>query len=458
MAKAKDLLSKDSADPKSLSEQDKVSAAYEDITNRLARLRGEADEEDDEDKKKVEESDDEENEEPDESEESKVKEEEEETPKKKEEPEDENDTNEIDPLDDEAEDLTPQDIEKENEKEAADLEQSGESDSFAVEPTDPTEENLGPRKTFEKSAPVDDETSAPRQFKTHNIIMGEDDESELPQRPVPTPSHDLDDLATEDETKPRPFPQDPTSPQYSDMPSQTNLRNPAFPSAESESMDIPPVGSSNPPKPRYNFYDPNPQPAGSGGFGNQPGGFVRSGSRTVSPFGTEYPRRGGGGSKSSIFQLIILLVIGAAVIGGTVYFLKNQFTPSFNLPFLNNSTPVPQASPVTTIPAVTPIPSPTPVPLDRSQFKIRVLNGTTKTGFAATVSASLKSLGYQTDKTANATNSAFQKTQVRIKPTATNLDLQLIQDLKDTSNLAATVSSNLKSSDTVDGEIILGLE
>src|SRR3989344_4485495 len=198
MVKAKDLLNKETTDdPKSLSEQDKVSAAYEDITKRLAKLRGEGTAEDSEEEETDEEV----------------------TKRQSDKEDEEKDTestdDKIDPLDEEEPDLTEKDIEKENEKEAEVLEKSGESDSFVVEPavedadnTDSTEEeDLGPRKTFEKSADapkeeVEDESpgqTEPRQFKTHNIVM---EDSDLPKTSGTLPqesSHDLDDLASEED-------------------------------------------------------------------------------------------------------------------------------------------------------------------------------------------------------------------------------------------------------------------
>jgi hypothetical protein len=103
---------------------------------------------------------------------------------------------------------------------------------------------------------------------------------------------------------------------------------------------------------------------------------------------------------------------------------------------------------------VTPTPEPTPEAVDRSKFKIRVLNGTTKTGLAASVSAKLKDLGYQTDKVGNATNSAFQTTLVRVKQSSTGLLDQLIRDVAP--DFSAASSTELKDSDSADGEVILG--
>lgn len=153
------------------------------------------------------------------------------------------------------------------------------------------------------------------------------------------------------------------------------------------------------------------------------------------------------GSRMDKMHIFILALIGLGVIGGAVFFLKHPFS----LPGQNK-----QAVIVTTSsPTPSPTQSPTPEPIDRSKFKIRVLNGTTKSGLAGTVSAKLKDLGYLTpEKGANATNSAFPRTVVRVKGTNASLSAQLIKDLS--SGYDAEASTPLKASDSVDAEVILG--
>lgn len=117
-------------------------------------------------------------------------------------------------------------------------------------------------------------------------------------------------------------------------------------------------------------------------------------------------------------------------------------------------------------------PSPTPLPLseteptssplpeasfDRSDYKLRVLNGTTTSGLAASTSAKLKDLGYKIEKVANATNSAFLKTEVRVKPDLKELLENLLKDLS-AIEFEGEEGPQLKDSDTSDGEVILGAE
>jgi hypothetical protein len=143
--------------------------------------------------------------------------------------------------------------------------------------------------------------------------------------------------------------------------------------------------------------------------------------------------------------IVILVVIVLALIGGTAFLLRDKFSPT---------EVEPSPSPELETPVATLAPSPTPEPLDRSQYKIRILNGTSTSGLAASVSAKLKELGYQIDRTGNATNSAFPQTVVRAKDSATGLIEQLIQDLS--SDYQAASSSALKSTDAVDAEVVIG--
>lgn len=154
--------------------------------------------------------------------------------------------------------------------------------------------------------------------------------------------------------------------------------------------------------------------------------------------------------KGNKFAFIIILVIGLAVIGGAVYLLKNQLTGSSN----NVTAPTPIPTPFI---EATIIPTPTPEPvLDRSGFKVRVLNGTSKSGLAASISGKLTDLGYKSDRVGNATNSAFLKTIIRLKPSAASLSAQLIKDLNP--DLSAQSEGELRSNDSADAEVIIGQE
>lgn len=143
----------------------------------------------------------------------------------------------------------------------------------------------------------------------------------------------------------------------------------------------------------------------------------------------------------------LFLVVGIIVlvlIGGSAFLLRGKFQKP---PVEEPKEPAVQIS----SPPVTPEPS-----FDRSKFTVRVLNGTKKTGLAASVSAKLKELGYKTEKEGNATSSAILRTEVRVKEEATGLLEQLIKDLSP--DFDATSGALLKASDVIDGEVILGVK
>ncbi len=154
--------------------------------------------------------------------------------------------------------------------------------------------------------------------------------------------------------------------------------------------------------------------------------------------------------KASLWHLLILLLIGAGVIGATVYFLKYQFNePAKPTPSPEISTPTPVA---------TPTPTPVPTISDRSAFTVRVLNGTSKTGLAGTILTKLKDAGFKTDRSGNATNSAFEQTIIRVKEgsQSTALVETVTKDLG--AEFSPISETTLKSNDKADVEVILGLK
>lgn len=160
------------------------------------------------------------------------------------------------------------------------------------------------------------------------------------------------------------------------------------------------------------------------------------------------PKRSG---KKIPFLLGIAVIV--LILGGLFYFLRARTETEVE----------PSPSPVTFIEEPTSLPSPSPG-FDRSTYTLRVLNGTKTQALAASTSAKLKDLGYKIERTGNATNSAFLKTFVRVKP---NLDPDSIgvEDLlenllKDLSGLdfEGEEGPELKESDSADGEVILGAE
>ncbi len=150
---------------------------------------------------------------------------------------------------------------------------------------------------------------------------------------------------------------------------------------------------------------------------------------------------------ASKWHIIILLLIGGAVIGATVYLLQNQF----NFPGQPAET---APSPVAQITESTPMPTPTPAPIERSQFKVRVLNGTTEAGIAKKVLDKMKDLGYQTDRAGNAPKQDYTQTVIRVKEGDSTISAQITKDLAP--DFEASIAPDLDKAEKIDAEIILG--
>lgn len=153
---------------------------------------------------------------------------------------------------------------------------------------------------------------------------------------------------------------------------------------------------------------------------------------------------------NKIWKILILGLVGVITIALVIFLLKNQY-----IPFIGKDSSVVISSPSPT-PASTPEPTPTPIPeLPRADFKIRILNGTTTTGLAASTSAMLKELGYQIDRVGNNSNQKIAQTVVSVKTGNQSLAEQLIRDLS--SKFEASLSAApLAQTDPADAQVVLG--
>lgn len=156
--------------------------------------------------------------------------------------------------------------------------------------------------------------------------------------------------------------------------------------------------------------------------------------------------------RANKFHLLILVVIGVAVIGFTVYILKGGFG-ELNI----GSTASPSPSPSVEAPPI-PTPPPTPEPeIEKGDFSVRVLNGTSTSGLAKTISDKLKGEGYKTSGTGNAPDGDdVAQTQIRVKEGTESA--MLFESLK--ADLApdyeATQGDDLAKSATYDAEVVIG--
>lgn len=149
------------------------------------------------------------------------------------------------------------------------------------------------------------------------------------------------------------------------------------------------------------------------------------------------------GNSKPLMLVVIIIIIGLVVF--SLNLLRGKF--------LNSSSETPSPSSELLQSSTSPSPSPTSL-FDYSKYTLRILNGTSKSGLAASVSAKLKELGYKTDKIGNATGSSYARTEVRVKNGQSALFDQLARDLAP--DYDASPSANLKEDDVVDGEVILG--
>ena len=151
-----------------------------------------------------------------------------------------------------------------------------------------------------------------------------------------------------------------------------------------------------------------------------------------------------------LWLLIALIIIGAlifAFVRGIGPFSKfSPFTESEEI-----STPVP--SPVefsTSTPEASPA-----VELDKSEAKIRVLNGSGKAGVAQAVKNFLEGKGYKIISVGNAESYDFEQTVLKFKEGFKKFEEVLVGDLSDDYSVKVS-SDNLEATDSADIEVIVG--
>lgn len=200
--------------------------------------------------------------------------------------------------------------------------------------------------------------------------------------------------------------------------------------------------------PAHMGYNANPQresvgqsysPKGSYMEGNDPNNFF-------SNHPGQPPKR------ANKFHLLVLVVIGIAVIGFTVYVLKGG-VGGINLGTSTEASPSPSSA--TATPEATPTPTPQPE-VERGNFTVRVLNGTSTSGLAKTVSDKLKEAGYKTAAPGNAEDSDVAQTEVRLKEGTQSAALFERLKLDLAPDYEAIKGENLDSKSKNDAEVIVG--
>lgn len=169
--------------------------------------------------------------------------------------------------------------------------------------------------------------------------------------------------------------------------------------------------------------------------------------RPTQPAGIYTQAGRSGGSKKKTWVLILVLII---LIGGLGVIFRDKLMRKLGLSESQTaSSPSPSVAPVAS-------PSATPIPITRSKYTVNVLNGTTKTGAAKTLSDKLKTLGYQIGTVGNASNSATPQTTVQVKNAQSDLANTLITDLAP--DYLASRAADLAPSAKQDADVIIGLK
>lgn len=433
-------------------EEDQVSAAYENISKRLSSLRGGASEESDESAESKGTKD---------SEEPELEEwkgpkppvlkhdepEEEHELKKvnlrnledKEEPKDKKDEDEIDPLDDEDEKDEEKVVKKDwqpKENDPLDDEDAEEETAVSKEEEPEIEEieketDLDEPAESEKTVEKDVEAEEPEEL--HSEISAKSDETALSEEEKGPDT--LDDLADES-----PFGQKPKRTE-DELP-----YNRAASAEEDDDYSIPNLKGSGQTGANME-YNAHPQResvgesyAPKGGYmeGNDPNNFF-------SQHQPQAPKR------ANKFHLLILIIIGMAVIGFTVYILKGGFG-GINLGTSMQSSPSPS-------PTATPEPTPTPTPepeVNRGDFTVRVLNGTSTSGLAKTVGDKLKEAGFKIAAPGNAEDSDVEQTEIRVKEGSASATLFERIKLDLAPDYDAKEGEKLDAKTKHDAEVIIG--
>lgn len=149
-----------------------------------------------------------------------------------------------------------------------------------------------------------------------------------------------------------------------------------------------------------------------------------------------------GANASRVWLLIPIILLLLAF--GSVFIFKDRL---FSV--VGNTAPAPKPTPT-----LAPTPTPTLVPIKRGEYKVRVLNGTTRTGAARTLADSLKEKGWMIDKVGNNPDQAVSSGYVRFKESKKDAYPTLLSDLG--SGYTASASSLLKDSDSADLEVVIG--
>lgn len=154
-----------------------------------------------------------------------------------------------------------------------------------------------------------------------------------------------------------------------------------------------------------------------------------------------------------LWLLIILIIVGALAFAffrgigpfaAISPFAKSEESPTPSPMSQVESSPFEEASP-----------SPTDE-VDRSEAKLRVLNGSGVTGKASSTKDFLENLGWKVASVGNADSDTYTSTEVRFKSKSkTTYEAILLKDLSSKFSTSAS-SDDLEATDSADIEVIVG--
>lgn len=150
-----------------------------------------------------------------------------------------------------------------------------------------------------------------------------------------------------------------------------------------------------------------------------------------------------------LWFLIILIIIGALAFA----FFRGIGPFAAISPFAKSSSPTP--SPIAeSSPVVESSPSPL-TSVDRSQAKLRILNGSGVTGKASATKDFLEKLGWKVSSIGNADSDTYTDTEILVNDNGAKFQDTMIKDLSDKYSAKAG-SKSLDASSSADIEVIVG--
>jgi hypothetical protein len=326
------------------------------------------------------------------------------------------------------------------ENDPLDDEEAGDADEPGVanEPEADLEKEEMIEQKIKNEEDLDSEESDSGDIKNEDE-MEEDNSSNLR---TAVPESDLDEVESEADVPARKDPQPDT---LDDLAEMKGHRPMAGGLEDEEEYDIPNLKPSRQEGSNLS-YNTHPQreglgqsysPKGSYMDGNDPNNFFSQHQQPQAP------------KRANKFHLLVLVLIGIAVIGFTVYILKGGFG---QISMTSQPSPSPSAAPTTE-----PTPTPTPEPeIERGNFTVKVLNGTTTSGLAGKIRDKLKELGYKTATPGNNSDTDVAQTEIRVKEGTASASLFERLKLDLAPDYDATQGENLDSKSANDAEVIIG--